>query len=201
MGRIFYVMGKSSSGKDTIFEELINRDELGLKNIILYTTRPIRAKETDGVQYHFVDEEKLHEFERADRIIEMRAYHTVQGIWKYATVDDGQIDLERHDYLAIGTLVSYEKLQEYFGADMLVPIYIEVSDDNRLERALKRERKQANPDYEEMCRRFLADSRDFSEENIRKAQIEKRFCNDGDREICIEEAASYIKHIKGLVLL
>ena len=165
-------MGKSSSGKDTIFEELINRDELGLKNIILYTTRPIRAKETDGVQYHFVDEEKLHEFERADRIIEIRAYHTVQGIWKYATVDDGQIDLERHDYLAIGTLVSYEKLQEYFGAD-----------------------------YEEMCRRFLADSRDFSEENIRKAQIEKRFCNDGDREICIEEAASYIKHIKGLVLL
>lgn len=197
MGRIFYVMGKSSSGKDTIFEELSKREELGLRNIVLYTTRPIRAKETDGVQYHFVDEEKLHEFERADRIIELRAYHTVQGIWKYATVDDGQIDLEHFDYLAIGTLVSYEKMQEYFGADMLVPIYIEVSDDIRLERALKRERKQAAPDYEEICRRFLADSRDFSEENIRKAGIEKRFCNDGEREVCMGETASYIMDIKG----
>lgn len=193
MGKIFYVMGKSSSGKDTIYEELLNREELGLRTIVLYTTRPARAKETDGVQYHFVDEEKLHEFERADKIIEMRAYHTVQGVWKYATVDDGQIDLDRYSYLAIGTLESYGKLQEYFGADKIVPIYIQVSDDNRLERALKRERKQASPDYEELCRRFLADSKDFSEENIRRAGITKRFDNDGDRQLCMDEAAAYIK--------
>ena len=34
MGKIFYVMGKSSSGKDTIFEELINRDELGIGSVM-----------------------------------------------------------------------------------------------------------------------------------------------------------------------
>ena len=59
MGLIFYIMGKSSSGKDTIYEDILSRKELGLKPFIMYTTRPIRAKETDGVQYHFVTEEKL----------------------------------------------------------------------------------------------------------------------------------------------
>lgn len=193
MGKIFYVMGKSSSGKDTIFKELMEREELALKNIVLYTTRPIRIKEEDGVDYHFVSDEKLNEFERADRIIEVRAYDTVHGIWKYATVDDGGIDLEHQDYLAIGTLVSYEKMKTYFDADKVVPIYIEVSDDVRLERALKRERKQEQPKYEEMCRRFLADSADFSEENIKKAGIERRFSNDEDRQICMDEVADYIR--------
>ena len=39
--------------------------------------------------------------------------------------------------------------------------------------------------YDELCRRFLADSKDFSEENLRAAGIEKRFQNV-DLEECIE---------------
>ena len=72
MGKIFYVMGKSSSGKDTIFANILGRKELHLNQIILYTTRPARANETDGVQYHFVNEEKLNELERAGKVIELR---------------------------------------------------------------------------------------------------------------------------------
>lgn len=45
-------------------------------------------------------------------------------------------------------------------------IYIEVEDGERLARALHREGKQEEPRYEEMCRRFLADQVDFSEEKI-----------------------------------
>ena len=91
--------------------------------------------------------------------------NTVHGIWKYFTVDDGQIDLEQGDYLLIGTLETYEKIREYYGAEHLVPIYIEVEDGERLARALERERRQAVPKYKEMCRRFLADEEDFCEEN------------------------------------
>ena len=61
---------------------------------------------------------------------------------------------------------------------MVVPIYIEVEDGVRLQRALDRERMQAEPKYEELCRRFLADAKDFSEENLKKAEIERRFVND-----------------------
>ena len=58
-----------------------------------YTTRPIRENETDGVEYHFVTEEKLEELEKAGKVIELRVYDTVQGIWKYFTADDGKMDL------------------------------------------------------------------------------------------------------------
>lgn len=192
VGNIFYVMGKSSSGKDTIFQDLLERKELELKRIVLYTTRPIRAREKDGVEYYFVDDTELSRLERKGKVIEVRAYDTVEGIWKYATVDDGHIDLEQWDYLAIGTLVSYEKMQNYFGKNKVIPIYIEVADDLRLERAIKRERKQISPNYEELCRRFLADAQDFSEENLERAGIKKRFYNNDDRELCMHEAADYI---------
>ena len=192
MGKLFYVMGKSSSGKDTIYEEMLARRELRLKPFIMYTTRPIRAKETDGVQYHFVTVEKLREMQEKGQVIELREYDTVYGKWYYFTADGDVIDMDRHDYLALGTLVSYRKVKDYYGADRVVPIYIEVDDGNRLERALKRERKQTVPKYEEMCRRFLADQKDFSEENIRDAGITRRFRNDDDRKICMDEVAAFI---------
>lgn len=194
MGKIFYVMGKSSSGKDTVFRELLCREELALHTIVLYTTRPIRAGEIDGVQYHFVDEKKLMELTEAGKVIELRAYDTVCGIWKYFTVDDGQIDLEKKSYLAIGTLESYENLKKYYGTEKIVPVFIDVEDGIRLERALARERMQKMPNYAEMCRRFLADAADFSEENIADAGIVKIFYNNGDMSECIEEIASYIIH-------
>ena len=46
MGKIFCLMGKSSSGKDTIFKEISNIKELKLNPIVLYTTRPKRTNET-----------------------------------------------------------------------------------------------------------------------------------------------------------
>lgn len=191
MSKIYYMMGKSSSGKDSIFKEVKKRMP-GLKDIVLYTTRPIREGETDGVEYHFVNEEKLRELEEKGCVIELRAYHTKCGIWKYFTADDGQIELDRYDYLVIGTLESYEAMRRYYGQEKLIPVYVEVEDGVRLERALMRERQQAEPKYAEMCRRFLADSEDFSEENLNRAGIERRFENV-DFEKCVEEICAYIR--------
>ena len=191
MGRIFYIMGKSSSGKDTIYKRLSARRP-DMKRIIPYTTRPVREGETDGVEYFFVDQKRLNDLMDEGRVIEVRSYDTKCGIWTYFTADDGQINLDRHDYLVIGTLVSYRALRDYFGSDKLVPIYIEVEDGLRLYRALQRERKEKAPKYAEMCRRFLADSEDFSEDNLRKAGIERRFENL-DLDACLEEINRYIE--------
>ncbi len=193
MGKLFYMMGKSATGKDTIYEELLSREALNLNPFIMYTTRPIRRKEVDGVQYHFVTEEKLKKMQAQGRVIELRAYDTVQGIWYYFTADSDEVDINRCSYLALGTLVSYQKVRDYYGSEKVVPLYIEARDDLRLERALKRERKQEHPDYAEMCRRFLADQEDFSEENILRAGINTRFLNNADRQICMDEVADYIK--------
>ncbi len=185
MGKIYYMMGKSSSGKDTLFK-MLKKNFPGLKEIILYTTRPLREGEVEGREYHFVTDQVLEDFRNDGKMIELRAYDTIHGIWKYATVDDGQVDLQDADYLSIGTLESYKKLQEYYGADKIVPLYIEVEDGERLFRALSRERMQEQPKYAEMCRRFLADTEDFSEDKLLKLGIQKRFIND-NIERCLDE--------------
>lgn len=185
MGKIFYIMGKSASGKDTVFKE-IKKQIPELKTIVLYTTRPIREGEKDGVEYFFVEEEKLEQFRKDGKIIECRSYDTIHGIWSYFTVDDNQIDLEKNNYIVIGTLESYEKMKKYFGSEIMIPIYIEVEDGQRLLRAVQREQMQSRPKYEELCRRFLADTKDFSEENLRKAGISSRFLNE-NMEKCVEQ--------------
>ena len=191
MGKIFYIMGKSSSGKDSIFKEIKKRMP-ELKDIVLYTTRPIREGEQEGVEYHFVDEMVLHTMEEKGCVIEQRAYHTKCGVWKYFTADDGQVDLERDNYLVIGTLESYKAMKDYYGEMKVVSLYVEVEDGMRLGRALEREQKQAEPKYAEMCRRFLADQQDFSEEKISEAGISIRFENS-DLDKCVENIIIYIK--------
>lgn len=193
MGRIFIVMGKSATGKDTIYKKLLELEELKLRTAVMYTTRPIRRSEANGVEYYFVDEAKLYEFQSHNKIIEHRAYDTIHGTWHYFTVNDGQINLEEADYLMIGTLETYVQIREYFGRDKVKPIYIEVEDGIRLTRALKREQKQEQPKYAEMCRRFLADDEDFSEQNLDKYGIDKRYQNI-DISQCLQEVMEDIKN-------
>lgn len=178
MSKLFVVMGKSATGKDTIFKKLKENQELGLKSVVGYTTRPIRDGESEGVEYYFVGDEELKELQRKGKIIEHRAYNTIHGVWNYFTADDGQIDLSKSDYIMIGTLEAYEQIRNYFGKDSVIPIYIEVEDGLRLQRALHREQSQERPKYKEMCRRYLADEEDFSEENLSRLGIVKRYENN-----------------------
>ena len=192
MSRIFYIMGKSASGKDTIYKKLLERIP-GLKTIIPYTTRPIRDGEVNGVEYFFTTREKLEQFRRDDKLIEERTYETIYGPWSYFTVDDGQFDRMGHGtYLMIGTLESYEKTRDYFGNEYLYPIYVEVSDRERLLRSIEREQGQEVPKYKEVCRRFLADEEDFKEENLLRCGIEVRFQNE-DLERCLDEIVNQVK--------
>jgi len=186
VSRIMFIMGKSASGKDHIYQSLLEDKDLKLGTVTLYTTRPMREGEVDGREYFFVDDKKASELEMAGKIIELRAYNTQLGIWKYFTVDDGQIDLESgQDYLVIGTLEAYEMYVKHYGKDQIVPIYIEVDDDIRLIRAIERERKQKNPRYDELARRFLADCDDFSEEKLAKNDLSRRFKNNTSLEECL----------------
>lgn len=186
-------MGKSSSGKDTIFKKL--KEQMPeFQTIILYTTRPIREGEKNGVEYYFTDEQGLKAMEEKGYVIESRAYNTKHGVWKYFTADDGQVDLQKFNYLVIGTLQSYRAVRQYFGAEKLVPVYIEVEDGLRLSRALERERTQSEPKYSELCRRFLADQEDFSKERLEETEIQKSFQN-ADINVCLDEIRMYLKKI------
>lgn len=115
MGKIYYIMGKSASGKDTIYRRLMEDKTFAFHTLVPYTTRPMRSTEVNGRDYFFTDEAGLSRLQEAGRVIELRSYQTVHGIWNYFTVDDGQVDLANDSYLLVGTLESYRKVQAYYG--------------------------------------------------------------------------------------
>lgn len=184
MEKIFYLMGKSATGKDTVYSRLLEDKSISLKTVVLYTTRPIREGETDGEAYYFRDIPWYLEQEKSGRVIESRVYPTMLGPWYYFTLDDGQIDLKRNSYLMIGTPEAFVKMREYFGAEVMVPIYLEIDNGERLRRAWERERRQKNPRFDEVCRRYLADEADFAEEKLDAAGITHRFRNDDVDRCC-----------------
>ena len=189
MGKLFVFMGKSASGKDTLYR-LVMEKYRNLHPVIPYTTRPIRAGETEGAEYHFVTEEEMAKMQRRNQIVECRCYQTVKGPWYYFTAEDGQIDFEKGDFALISTLEGYEQIRNFYGEERVVPLYIEVEDMLRIERSLAREKQQEKPCVAEVCRRFLADEADFSEENLQRLGIAVRISN-----ISLEHALDQISTI------
>lgn len=191
MGKMVYLMGKSSTGKDTMYKRLLEQERFALQKIVPYTTRPIRDGEVQGEEYYFTDEHGYMALEAQGKVIEARTYHTYHGLWRYFMVDDGKIDLSSQNYLIIGTPEGFVKTAEYFGRDRMIPILLTVDNGLRLQRALDREKNQEEPRYQELCRRFLADEEDFSEERLKEAGITLKFSNE-NFEKCLGEVEAYL---------
>lgn len=205
MGKIFVVMGKTSSGKDTIYKRVLDNltlseGDAAPKTVVIYTTRPMRPGETNGVEYFFATEEELKNLREQGKVIEERCFHTVHGPWYYFTVNDGQIDLTNHSYLMINTLAGFEMIRAYYNKEDVIPIYIEADPKDRLIRYINRESLQKTPNYKEVCRRFLADEEDFAEEELQRLGIIKRYFNQ-DLEKCCNEIEADVKALleRGLV--
>lgn len=192
MGKIVLFMGKSSSGKDTIIHKIIKENKYDLKNIVMHTTRPPRAEEIDGREYHFSTKEEMLKLKAQKMIVESREYETRYGLWYYFTVCSS-INLNINNYIASNTLVGFEQYLNYYGKDNIISILIELDDGIRLQRALNREKKEKNPKYDELCRRFLSDSEDFSLENIQKYPIDYIISNGQNLDNTMEEVNKILK--------
>ena len=188
---IYYLMGKSASGKDSIFHKLLEKGHF--QRLIPYTTRPMREGEAEGQEYHFISEEEFEKLISTGEMAEHRIYDTVFGKWYYGTVlpkeAESAVQTERaakKRYLAIGTLESYLQLKEKLGERGIFPLYIEVPDEIRLERAFLRQEGGGKKTREEILRRFKADDEDFSEDKLAQAGIRKRYPNT-DLTECTKE--------------
>lgn len=196
MAKIICLLGKSCSGKDTIYKKLLADESLNLLPLVTYTTRPMRTGEQEGREYHFTDEAGFNSLKEAGKVIEDRTYDTVYGLWRYFTVDDGTFVKEgRNVIAAAGTIPAYIKLRDHFGVENTCPIMIETDDGIRLERAMRREKKQEAPRYKEMCRRFITDSEDFDEEKMKAAGVDHVFMNNEDLDKCIREVSDFIRSL------
>lgn len=189
MIKLIYIMGKSSTGKDTIKTELFRRlkiENFSIRELILYTTREKRVNELEGVDYYFVKEDEYQSMLNKGEIVESRTYNKVQGMVRYFTVLDKKIMEPCLDYVvSIGTLESYNNIRNYIAENRdinikILPVYLEVENKKRYDRAMKREEKEPleSRNYDEVNRRYQADEADFSEEKLRELDINIRFEND-----------------------
>ena len=99
-------------------------------------------------------------------LIERRDYNTKYGIWSYAT-SNKNIDLSTN-YITLNTWDGYQKFIDYYGNNVVVPIYFDTDEYIRLQRAISREKLEKEPKYDEVCRRFLADKIDYTKDKINK---------------------------------
>lgn len=180
MSRVFCLVGKSCSGKDTLCARILKRYP-ELKPVIPHTTRPRRPGEAEGQSYHFVTEEQLRQYEARGQVIEKREYHTTQGLWTYFTL---RFELDA-DRLIITTLEGARALMDCYGPEHVRVVYLHADDRTRLLRYIDRESRQARPDYAEVCRRFLADQEDFSEERLARFPGLYAIDTDADPEDCL----------------
>lgn len=163
--KLFFIMGESGSGKDTIYKMILN-SSLGefITTIVSCTTRPMRENEREAVEYYFRDDAHLEKARKEGVLIESRTYHTVHGDWSYYTL---KLDENNMYYIATGTPQQYSSYVEFYknrGTDFEgCPIYLSTLGKTRLQRSLTR---VEDPDCPEICRRFLADAEEYTEENL-----------------------------------
>lgn len=185
MAKIFVIIGKSGSGKSSVYNKLFEesrRNNIRIRSLVVGTTRPKRSTDLDS-DYEFVTDDEFIKMYNDNLIAESRRYKTVSGTWTYFTKYNPSIHIEPSNtiYLTINTIEGFLGLCSTYGDDNVYPIYIKApSDDVRLQRLVDRERKQDKPNYLELYRRFAADDKDFSEGNLAfaKVSVENQFRND-----------------------
>ena len=103
MANLIYIIGKSATGKDTIYQNL--KQKLNVNSYVTYTTRPKRKLEQQGREYNFITKEQFKKLQEQGKIMEYRNYNVINqegksDIWTYATVDDNQWNTSG-DFLSI----------------------------------------------------------------------------------------------------
>ena len=159
MGKLFVLIGKSASGKDTLISRVLS-DCPHLKRLPSYTTRPQRSGEVNGREYFFVSDAFFEEKRAQGKVVEERLRETKYGLRTYGTIDEGE-NFFGSSYIAIKDPEGARKLKEYYGEENVIIILVHVDDGIRLMRALTRELTQPEPKYTELCERFLEDEKDF----------------------------------------
>ena len=158
--KILCLLGYTSCGKSTVEKELIKK---GYRKLVSHTTRAIRVGEVNGIDYNFIDKDKFHSMAEKGEFAESRHYFTfeeVDGVKKrsiwYYSLSKQQIKDDSKPCVVVIDKNGAIELAKYVGAENLVMIYLECSEDTI------RNRSKLRGDYsEELDRRILSDKKAF----------------------------------------
>lgn len=77
---IVILVGESASGKSTV-AKILEQEQPNFSKVVTYTTRPKRKDEANGVDYHFISDEKFNELIDRKFFVEHASYRD----WQYGT--------------------------------------------------------------------------------------------------------------------
>ena len=173
--RIIAIMGKSASGKDTVLKDLMAKFPEKLHQIIRTTTRPRREGESLEA-YHFIDE---HDWGKKAWLLSS----DFRG-WHYgSSLDDFSEDKVNIGIFSPNEVRILKELNKVF---VVRTLYLCADGVVRINRSLHREK---HPDIAEICRRYLADEKDFDCKEI----------DNCDYKVINETALDFTK-IEGVIL-
>lgn len=188
--KIYFLVGQSSTGKDTIKSELL-RTVPNLKDYTYCTTRPMRDGEIEGREYFFKTMQGFEKDLTSGVVIESRVYNfngnTSVVYYSLAKEIDEEV------YIVVGTPNMCHSYIEYYGSDIVKPIFIVVPDRERLIRAIKREDNNKG-NYKEVARRFYDEFSEYTKENILSLQGVV-YVNNDYLDDCVEDIRCIIEGI------
>lgn len=188
--KIYFLVGQSSTGKDTIKSKLLSIMP-SLKDYVYCTTRPMRDGEVNGREYLFKSHEDYEKDEKSGVVIESRVYNfngnTPVVYYSLAKEIDEEL------YIVTGTPDMCHSYIEYYGSDIVKPIFIVVPDRERLMRAIIREDTNKG-NYKEIARRFYDEFSEYTKENILSLSGVE-YVNNDYLEDCIEDIRCIIEGI------
>ncbi|WP_075810116.1 hypothetical protein [Clostridium perfringens] len=181
--KLICILGKSASGKDTIFREILKTNK-NVKCAISHTTRPMRSNETQGKEYHFISDMLFNDMFVNEEFIEQRKYKVADGsIWKYGLAYKS-IDTEG-TYIVIVDYKGYCELKRALGKEIVQGIYIIADMKERINRSLNREELSRDEQYLEIFRRFTKDEEDFPIDEISRECVILKNNDENDFKFCI----------------
>lgn len=155
--KLVALFGKSGAGKDTIQNWMVSNLQ-DTHKLISYTTRPPRSNEVDNKDYHFISVKEFDYMKEKNLFLETTEFRG----WYYGT----SIEALNENKINIGVFnpSGVKNIIENFNYKIItLPILIITDNKTRLLRSLNREEF---PDCTEICRRFLADEKDFENLNF-----------------------------------
>ena len=151
--KLIALFGESGSGKTTILNWMVEHYPNTLHQVIACTTRPMREGESNGDPYNFLTIEDFTKKILNGEMIEATTFRD----WFYGTelhaLSASSINIAIFSPEALNCILEDSRIQ-------VVPVYISTDGKIRLLRSLTREE---SPDCYEICRRYLADLKDFAD--------------------------------------
>lgn len=191
---IFFLLGKSTAGKNTVFNSIPEFDDTVARWVPM-TTRNPKPHEKNGVHYSFISKNIFIKKVESGDIVEHRKETITKKDGKTVTCFYGYQSPPSDVVIMNGNKELFEKFSnnpDY----IIIPIYISIPEDERLFRMIRRESRLPSPDYRAVARQFIHDNETLSDEYLKSIGINKSNTFENiDRSDVTNKVKNYIQYV------